>query len=332
MGIRALRKIQIGKETTAGTAVPATTIWRGMGVFEDTTSVIFPEEDVGFLSGTNRAYIPQYGGKLEFSEVEATFEQLPYVLAAGVKNVTSGAADGSGSGKIYSYDFATTAANPIQTYTLEAGDDTRAERMAYSFVESFKLSGASGEAVKMSASWVGRQIVVNPFTASIAVPTVEEVLFQLGKLSIDNVSAAFGTTQITNAFLGFSLDVKTGFVARFTGDGSKEFSFIRQTAPEITLDVTFEYVGSATAEIDNWRNKTPRLIQLRFDGSTLATAGTTYQKKALIVNLAGTWESFEKLDEQDGNDVVTGKFRCRYDPTAAKFATVIVVNELATLP
>ena len=44
------------------------------------------------------------------------------------------------------------------------------------------------------------------------------------------------------------------------------------------------------------------------------------------------WEKFEKLGENNGNDVLEGDFRVAYDPTAAKYAEIIVVNELASLP
>ncbi len=51
-GIKALRKIQLGREANAGTAVAATAIWRGMGTIEDTREVVVAEEDVGIIMGT----------------------------------------------------------------------------------------------------------------------------------------------------------------------------------------------------------------------------------------------------------------------------------------
>jgi hypothetical protein len=331
-GIKALRKIQLGKESTYGVAVPATTIWRGMGVIEDTTSVVFPEEDVGIIPGTSRAYIPVIGGKIEFDDVEATFEQLPYILAAGVDGVTTGAADGAGSGKIYSYSLPTTTVKTPKSFTIEAGDNQRAERMTYALVESFKISGKAKEALKVSASWLGRAPEVSTFTPTVPLPSVEEILFQSGTLYLDAAGGAFGGTPIANTLIGFEIDVKTGLTLRWTADGDKNFAYHQMGAPEITVKLTFEYNGIATAEIDNWRAGVTRLMQLAFYGSNLQTGGTTYQKKTFIANLAGKWEKFEKLDEDDGNDIVSGTFRVRYDPISAKFAEFIVVNELPVLP
>lgn len=115
MGIKALRKLQLGAETTAGTAVAADTLWRGLGGIEDQREVIFPDEDIGYLSGKARNYIPKLGAAVVMEAVPATFEALPVILSAGVKNVITGVTDTGGSGKVYTYTFPTTSANSITT-------------------------------------------------------------------------------------------------------------------------------------------------------------------------------------------------------------------------
>jgi hypothetical protein len=88
------------------------------------------------------------------------------------------------------------------------------------------------------------------------------------------------------------------------------------------------------AEKAAWRAGTARLIQLKFEGSALTTTDdlATYDVKTFIINLAGKWEKFGPLDDQDGDDVVTGTFRARYNAEAARFAEIIVVNEVETMP
>jgi hypothetical protein len=311
--------------------VAATTLWRGSGTIDDQREVKFSEEDIGYVSGLDRTYVPKVLAALSLDDVEATFEQLPYILAAGVKNVVSGAADGTGSDKVYAYPFPTTSVNSIKTYTLEGGDNQQEEEVEYAFVEAFKLSGKPGEAVMMSADWRGRQVTASTKTGALAVPTVEEILFSKGKLYIDAVGGTLGTTQKSNTFLGMDLSVKTGWIPVFTADGNLYFSFHKSTMPEVTLDITFEHDGTATAEKANWRNQTARQIRLDFDGSAVTTPGTDFSTKKLRIDLAGKWEKFEKLDENDGNDIVKGTFRVRYNATAALFAEIKVVNELASL-
>jgi hypothetical protein len=327
MGIKALRKIQLGKETTAGTAVAASIIWRGTGTLEDQREVIFPDEDIGYLSGVDRLYCPKLLAGFVFDAVPATFEQLPIILSAGVKNVVTGVTDTGGSGKVYTYTFPTTAQNIFTTWTIEGGDDSGAEEMEYSFVESFEISGNGGEAVMMSSNWIGRQVSTSTFTTPLSVPTVEEVLFGNGKMYIDGTT--IGTTQVTNTLLGFALRVNSGIVTKFTADGQKYFSFATQTKPEVLFDVTFEHNASAVSEKAAWRAGTARLIRLDIAGNALTTAGT-FSNKLLRVDLAGKWERFDKIGETNGNDIVTGTFRANYDPTAAKFAEIKVVNQTAS--
>jgi hypothetical protein len=331
-GIKPLRKIQLGRETTAGTAVAATTIWRGLGVIDDQREVVFANEDVGLISRTDRAYTPKYAAAIQMESVEATFEQLPHIFEAGIKAVGTGVTDTGGSGKVYTYPFPTTAKNTIKTYTVEGGDDQQAEEMEYSFVESFTLEGNAGEALMASANWMGRQVSLSTFsTAGVTLPDVEDILASKGKLYIDPVSGTIGTTQVSETLLNMSLNVTTGWKAVHTQDGNLYFSFAKITEPEITLDLTFEHNASAVTEKAAWRAGTPRLIRLKYEGSALTTAGT-FANKTLIIDLAGKWESFDPLDDDDGNDVVSGTFRARYNSTAAFFAQIKVVNQLATIP
>lgn len=331
-GVRALRKIQVGKEATPGTAVAATDLWRGIGTIEDARETIFPAEDIGLLSGTDRTYVPKVYAKLAFEPVEATFEQLPIILTAGIKALTTGVADGSGSDFIYAYPFATNAQATCTAFTLEGGDDQQEEEFAYGFVESFKLTGISGEAIKMSAEWGGRQVAPSTFTGSIAAPTVSTILFQDAKLYIDAASSTFGTTVKANTFLGFDLDFKTGLTPVWTGEGNKYFSFTKMAMPEVLLKVTFEYDAISVAEKAAWRAETPRLMRIAVtDDTAFTTAGTTYAARTFIIDVAGKWEKFDKIGEKDGNDIVDGTLRGRYNATAADFGKFIVVNERSTI-
>ena len=329
MGIKNLRRIQIGAESTAGTAVAATAKLRMMGTLEDQREVMFAEENVGYLSGVDRTYIPKLLAALSV-EGEATFEQLPYLLNAGIE-LSAGVQDGAGSGYLYTYDLPTTAQNTLQTYTIEGGDDIQAEEVEYAFVENMVLSGVPGEAWKVKADWLGRQVSKCTFTASLGLDTVEEILFSKTKLYIDAATGTIGTTLKSSTLLGAELSIKSGWVPVFTGDGNLYFTFTKCVDPEAILKVTFEHNATAVAEKDAWIAQTARLIRLITQGAALGT-GATYDYKTLQIDLAGKWEKFEKIDEQDGNDIVTGTFRARYNADGDLFGQILVVNELSALP
>lgn len=404
-GVTRLRRLQFGQEATAGTPVIATAIYRGTGVLEDAFTITHPEEHVGYLAPVDRSYIPKKEATLDLPSAPATFEQILYPLAAGIKNVVTGVADGGGgSGKIYAYPLPTTSPNTIKTFSIEGGDNQQMEKGDYAFVEEITIDGKPGEALSISSKWRMREVGINAYTAgtiafvasshkitdsanglarfktgmritvsgtvnnngtftvvaggvageivvsetlvneesgssftieqtftSIALPTVEEILFQKGKLYIDAVGGTLGATQKSNTFLGMQVKITTGWAAVFTGDGNLYYSFIKNVNPGMTVDITFEHDGSATAEKAFARNRTSRQIRLLFEGSALAAPGTGYTYKSLIIDAAGTWDKFTPLDEQNGNDIVKGSFRAAFNSTANLFAVITVVNELASL-
>ncbi|MGH9158198.1 MAG: phage tail tube protein [Acidimicrobiales bacterium] len=332
-GVQALRKIQLGQETTPGTPVAATAIWRGIGTIEDTREMVFPEEHVGFVAPLDRSYQPKIEGALTFEETPATFQQLPYVLAAGVSSVVSGAADGAGSGKIYAYPLPTTTKGSFKSFTLEGGDDQQAEEFNLCFVTDFQLSGEAFAAWMMTANWMGREVTPSTFTGALTINAVEEILFSKTKLYIDAIGGTIGTTQITGTLLSAALNCVTGLRPVPVGDGNLFYSSAdRKIKPELTLELTLEHNASAVAQVAKFRAETPVLVRLEVQGSALSMAGTTYSFHTLRIDMAGLWESFDKIDEQDGDDIRAGTFRAGYDLTAAQFATLTVVNEVTALP
>jgi hypothetical protein len=326
-GVKALRKIYLGKETTAGSATAAVRQWRGRGTIQDTREVGFANEDIGVLQRTNRSFIPRLGAKMTFDEIEATFEYLPYILEAGVKQVWTGATADSGSGKVYAYAFPTTQANTITTYTIEGGDDTQAEEMEYAFVKSFKLSGEGGKPMMITADWIGRQVSLCSFTTSITPPTVEEILFGKSVLYIDT-AGSIGTTTKASTLLAYELNVSdTGIEPVWTGDSNAlYFAFTKTTPANATLTMTFEHDSTSVAEKAAWRAETERALRLLTVGSALTTStGTAHTTKKLIIDCYGKWESFDKIGEKNGNDIVVGKLRVSYSETASAMASITVI-------
>lgn len=335
-GLSGNRKIQLGAEATMGTAVPATTIWRGgpAGI-EDASEWIAIPDKPGILIPTDRAAKAALLAKLAMPAEAATFQQLPYFLEGGIKKVTP-TQDGAGSDYIYDYAVGLTSVNTFRSYTLEAGDNQEVKEMEYALVESFNLAGGQRELVKMAGTWFGRQVTVSAFTGALSVPSVEEIAATSGALAIDAVGGSFGGTPVTAGnLLRFNLNVTTGLIPRFTMD-SGELYFVEHVFNDeafgATLELTFRHDSPVNTEEGNWRSGTSRLIQLKFEGSQFGTPGTTYTYHTLLINMCGRWEKFNPIEAEDGDTIVTGTFKCGYNETAAKGLQIIVVNELSALP
>lgn len=405
-GVKSLRRIQLGKESSAGTKIKATTKWRGEGTLKDDRVIVNPPEDIGVIPDTTRAYTPSEGGTLTLESTPATFEQVGYPLAMGIKDVTAGTSDSTGSGYVYTYPIPTTTKNTIANYSVEGGDDREVEFGQYAYCESFKLSGKYREAVMMSAVLKTRAVapvnftgatltfdstahtivdsasglavfptttfgikisgssqndgryaivtgstntmtlaaglvdessgstvtITQDFTPNVSIPAVEEIIFTKAKLYIDDSTGTIGSSQKSNTFLSFDLDFKTGWKGQPTGDGRLDFSFTKVTKPVWTLKVTFEHDGSATAEKDAWRNKLPRLVRIAIQGEALTTSGSVYAYKTLIIDVPGVWTDFTALENDDGNDTVTGTLKGGYESTSGLAGQIVVVNEISALP
>lgn len=326
-----LRFIQIGLETTSGTEVNATAIWGGTGTLEDAMNLQFVDEDVGYLPDTDRTTISYYEGRLTMEDTPATYEQLPFILTCGVKADTDGSADGSGSGKIYTYTFPTTTANTIDSATIECGDGQQEEQMLYCFVPHFRLSGRSRESVMVSADWIGRQVATGTKTGSLSPSTLNEIQFGHCSFTVDTAGGTFGGTAKSNTLLAFEFDMITGWIPKHTAEGQLYFSFPSQVGPDVTLTVTMEHNATCTAEVAAWRAETARLLRVKATGPALTTSGTAYSNYTMIIDVAGKWLNWEKLGDIDGNDIRVGTFKGRYNSTASDFGKIIVVNQTATI-
>jgi len=339
-GIKPLRKIQLSREAhgTQGTATTDYIIWRGGGTLQDNRETVFVEEDVGILPGVDRTYVPVKGGELVFTDTPATFEQLPYIFDSAIYLATATTDASSAFIRTYTMPLQSSdnkSSTDLQTVSFKAGDNQEVEDMSFSFISNFTLKGAAGEALMVGATWKGREVTTDAagFDTTVTLQSVEEILFSKGKIYIDAVGGTIGTTQVTKTLLGADLAWDTGWKSENTADGRLDFSFIKQVGPEVVLDVRFEHNGTAQAEKAAWRAETSRLLQLKFEGSALTTtdAAATYDVNTLIVNLPGKWESFSALDEQDGDDIVTGTFRSRYNATSGTGPEIILANETETL-
>lgn len=332
-GIFGARKVQIGQMDLNGTTDIPTTIWRGLGMIDDLSEPVFPDEHVGVIGGVNRSYIPKTGGEIPL-EGEATFEQLPYIFDAGIYKATP--TSDTGSGWVYTYNLQWTSTDPISSSDLkylvvEAGDNQQAEIFRSGFVRELQLTGSQGESLMINATVEGQTVSTTTFTSGLSIPTVEEILFSKAKLYIDPSSDTIGTTQKSQTILSAELTLG-GWQSIPVGDGNKHFSGVKfAPTDEMILSITFEHDASAVTEKAAWLAGSERGLRLLFQGAALASAGT-YTYKSLIIDVYGKWMNFEPLDESDGNDTVTGEFRIGYSSAAAKKGTIIVVNELSALP
>jgi hypothetical protein len=328
-GPYSMNKIQLGRESAFGTAVAASTIWRGaFAMLEDASTRVIVDEQVGVLVQAERAYDSAYLGKLSMPATELTFEQLPHILEAGILTATPGA--GPGYSRAYAYPVDNSVPTP-KSYTIEtfnnAADSDMLE-MEGSLVEEFTLEAQAGQAWKVSANWFGRQVLPTTPTSLSTLVAVEDAMLPKTALYLDATGGTIGTTQRLGVLMGVSIKVTTGLVAVPVGDGQLYHTTYKWTKPEITYSITFELqkdtVSVVAAERAFRKSGAVRLIQLTCSGS-----GAT---KSMVIKLAGKHDVVGNYENSNGNTTVRLDGHAVYSSADSLFFSITVVNGVATLP
>lgn len=321
---------QIGRESVAGTAVPATTIWRGLfGGFNDERTRETAEEDVGVLAPSERTYDTMLGVTAPMPETPLTFEQVLHLLEAGVQTATP-----TGAGPyvyVYSYSLADTP-NPIRTYTLRLGNRIAAadvRNISYALVQEMTFAGKQGEAWMMQGTWMAPRAVAGTFTASLALPAVEQAIFANTIFYLDNSGGTIGTTQKIGVLMDAEVKIEPGLTWVPVGDGNLYATAHKHGRPRVSFTISYELqqvagVSLVAVERAAYEANALRLIRLRCAGS----AGRYFQ-----LDMAGRYDNVsEYKTEGENNVVVTFEGHCDYSAADALFFTATVANGLATVP
>lgn len=353
-GIKELKSIRLKREATNGTPVSPRFEWRGNGeAIDDQREVKNVEEQVGIIGGTDRTYIPKILAGIELAETEATYEQLSdlFIMAgfstSGGGNIAGSAQGASGSAVSFTLVAPTFTIPVTNSYTVEAGDSPRggvngwSEVMEYALADEVKLTFKGAEAVMVSASLTGRQgtpaNTLGTFSNDGTIPPVETILASMGTFYLSPVGSGFGSQQVTAGnILAGQLTIKPTWTRKWPVDaGRLTFATAVFTNLEISGELTLEHQISGTygaagsaGQVEKWRAQQPQLLTMVWPGGTI-TEGTTYSNKLLQIGLPIKWESFEKIDDQDGNDIRVGKFFSAYnlDTPAAGRGTVLIIRQ-----
>jgi hypothetical protein len=319
-------KTQLGRETTPGTAVAATHIWRGaFSMLGDARERIIVEEQIGSFTQAERSYDGRLLAHWNQPSTPLTFEQVCHILEAGVKAATPSA--GPPYARVYNFPYTGTSVNTIKTYTIETGNVIVANdqfEMEYGFVEDFEFSGAANETWMMQSTWTGRQMTPAALTAALSVPTVNDAIFAYTKLYIDASGGTIGTTQKSGVLMNASVKVKTGLIPVPVGDGNLYFAAHKWTQPEITFSLTLELEDASIVgdERDWYRANVVRLIRLICEPSA---------SLHLQIDLAAKYDSVGDYTNADGNTTVTLEGHAVASSADSLAATFTVRNGVATL-
>lgn len=324
MSYTAFRKAQFSKEAVKGTKPVITKLAVGKVSFNPEVRWFEPDEDYGRLSRYNRRIKVDESTKLQW-EGGLTFEQCMYLFNTSIKGGVAGVL--LTPGYAWSYDPNIITANAPDTLSLEVGDDQEQFDIPYVFCTGLELSFGMNDVWKFRADMVGRPMVVGNFTGSINPTTVEEVLGSKSRLYCDTTWAGLGGTEMASSIISGSIKLNTGFTPVKYGDANLYYTTYSESKRFLEADLVIAFNSDAVTRFAEFIAGTAKFYKIKTLGTLIS--GSTY--KELSISLSGAIQSWDKLGERDGEDVVSIKLVSQYDQTGGKEFLVYLVNNVTAL-
>jgi hypothetical protein len=320
------KAIQIGVETTPGTAVAAGKRLQSLNIDLEPDGNI----EVFRPTGSKFAAVTAIGKEWTGLSIDGTptYPELPYVFSSlfGTPVITT---DGT-SGHRYAWDVDPFAPDTVKTLTIQKGDSNRAWRVAYGLIGELGFE-FTRESISVDGSGIARNIEDGiTMTASPTSLDLVPVLPKEVSVYLDDVAADFGTTKLLRAlmasftlggdrFMGvWPLDAaQASFAAHVEGDPDAEAS----------LRLATDAAGMALLPV--MRDGSSKFLRIQAIGPVIA--GATPSAYELTIDLSVKVSDMLSFSDEDGLYAVEWPFEIVTDPTWGKALHVEIVTTAATL-
>lgn len=356
-GVRDLRETQIKFCATlppgAGwdvAQVPAARIVGQCGM-KKLVNRVLPTEATGLMSDhiIDRYYDPWIMAELPITPGDEglTFNQFPWFLEMGaVGGITPvGVAPAA---QVWTFIPVLTAADMPQVASIGYGDNAGSWISHCCFARNLVISGAFQGPWQIDADIVGRDMEVEglidlPYpTDAASFGPLQTILGQMTVLNTHPSCTFAAPTPVEGSLIDWRITIP-GFHAKFFQDGALYYSIMGLASRHLTFEATVEWDSVfAAAEHAIWAAShmaatpsAPRYMQLVATGGLipLVVPAASYQAQ---IDMVLMYESFETLDQRDGNDIVKFTARTAYDVGCAVAGVpewqVVVTNGDAALP
>ena len=330
-GLRALRKVHIGRETTPGTAIAPTLFLVGALTPRLNQQLYRPDNlDTGRLALHERSIITYTQADLRF-ESDANYEQVAHLLDMAIE----------GSGGVYMPDYVNF--NTYGTYSFYYGDNLINWQATRVQAQQLTFSGQVSDVVKVSARMFGQDMVR---VGSTGGPTLLPQVTPGNAMYIDAPGAGDLTPAVVNTGHFYTGASWAGLIARqaaITGatvagaDGHQlrpatlaDFNYTINTglAPLPYVDGELSYTDVAQARRGVEANLT--LAISRESGAAIGYAEELYDAhlaqelqffglqftdgtSTLDLQLSGHVTDYGELAEREGQSIVRVQFQSTYE-------------------
>lgn len=255
-----------------------------------------------------------------------TYGQLPVLLSAMMGGNTSSRI-GTLDAFRWTYAPAGTALITPETFTVEQGSGFRMARANNVYIPSLTFN-FNRDGCDFTGMAVGKRYSDNPGWSTTTPGTAElqHILPEQISVYMDTAGTALGVTKLTRV-TELQLTVSDMFApAWFLNASNTSWDEPVNTAPTVTLDMTFMADGTALGLLTAARAGDRRFVQIAADGIAIGT--TTYQYRQ---NLALEILDFNAFKEDNGLYTIPIQFALVQDDTWGTAFAASVINRAGTL-
>jgi len=344
-GIQPLTLIQVGKESTDGTAVAATRrVLTRSGTFRHLqTQEMFEGQLSGVLSrSATSPVITREASQLEIS-TDLDFNQVLLPLLSGVQGGVTPSTPGTGEARLWTFAPSQTAPS-VDPYTIEMVVDSGAAKQEieapFGVTTSFEITGGVDALPQITWSMDARKSVQSTYTSGIALPAVAFAANLRWQMSLDTTWANVGNTTISGQIYGFTLGQSAFVMPQYYLQNRSDLDFAgvepQTRTTDLVIQATFDTGGSNLYETELAAKAlgSKRFIELKLQGDAFGSPDASLNHE---IKVRGSFvhadDSMQDLGaDRDGNSVVSLHLVSQYDPTGAVDVTYAVQNALSSFP
>ena len=346
-GVLPLTLVQVGKESSAGTAVAATRriLTKSATYRHQQTQEMFEGQLSGVLSRAVTApVITREHTQLEIS-TDLDFNQVLLPLLSGVKGGVTPSTPGSGEARLWTFAPSQTAPS-VDSYTLEyvADDGSTKQQLEAPFgvTTSFEITGGVDALPQISYTMDARKSDQSTYTSGIALPTMTKAFASNLRwaVTIDDTWANVGNTTKSGQVYGFTWSQSAFVMPQYylQNRDDHDFANVEPQTRTVTLsmELTLDTGGSNVYETELAKKASGslRFIECVLQGQAFAAPDASFARE---VSLRGSFvhadDSLAELgSDRDGNSVVSMNLVSQYDPTGAVDVNYLIQNNLTSFP
>lgn len=327
------QSVQVGVETTPGTAVAAAKRLGSMGF------KIGPSVDIKSLMPTGTKYPTlQILGK-EWTEADisgsAVYTELPYafssVISAPVVTTIMDSAIPTGATR-WVFDSNTFGDDAPKTFTVEQGSSVRAHRFANGIIPDYSWNWSRDE-IELGGKMIGRAIE-DGVTLTASPTLLPQIPVRPTELSlyIDTAAAGLGTTKQLRTLKG-ECNISDRFSPLWVVDAAlASFANTVEGEPTVEFKITQMADAQSAANLVAMRAGTSKFLRLEAVGPQIYTSATPLTVNHRVRwDVAGQVSDITPFDDEDGVFAIEYTFTAVHDPTWGKAFSVEVITTTATL-